>query len=166
MFIENYVPVVKWHGLNTEKDSSFAGAVSFSGAVTNTGSVVNSTEVVLATNVLTAADSGKTFFLSAAAGFVTTLPLHAAGLNFKFIVKTAPTSNGYTVVAHASNQATIFGMAVERAGGAGVAGATEDNFILVHNQSIIGDYVQVYSDGTNWYAYAMVDVSAGITFNT
>ena len=166
MFIENYIPVVKWHGLNTEKDINASGSNTFSGATTFSGSVVSNVEVVTATNVLTAADSGKTFALKAAAGFVTTLPAHQAGLNFRFIVQTAPTSNGYTVVAHANNQATIFGHAVERAGGAGVAGASEDNCILVANQSIVGDWVDVISDGTNWYVNAFVDVSAGITFNT
>ena len=120
-------------------------------------------EVVTATNVLTAAESGKTFYLSALAGFLTTLPAPAAGLIFRFIVKTAPTSNGYTI-GTSGGANVIFGMAVERAGGAGVAGSAEDLITLGANQSIPGDFVYLESDGTNWYAHAMVDVAAAITF--
>ena len=120
-------------------------------------------EVVTATNVITALENGKTFYLNAVAGFLSTLPAPAVGLNYRFIVKTAPTSNGYTIGTNGGSN-VIFGMAVERAGGAGVAGSAEDLITLVANQSIPGDFVYVESDGTNWYAYAMVDVSAGITF--
>lgn len=120
-------------------------------------------EVVTATNVITAAESGKTFYLDAAAGFLSTLPAPALGLHYTFIVKTAPTSNGYTIGTNGGAD-VIFGMAVERAGTAGVAGSAEDLITLVANQSIPGDYVRVESDGTNWYAHAMVDVAAAITF--
>jgi hypothetical protein len=120
-------------------------------------------EVVTATNVITAAESGTTFYLSALAGFLSTLPAPALGLNYRFIVKTAPTSNGYTIGTTGGSD-VIFGMAHERAGGAGVAGSAEDLITLVANQSIPGDFVDVHSDGTNWYARASVDVAAGITF--
>jgi hypothetical protein len=120
-------------------------------------------EVVTATNVITAAESGTTFYLSAVAGFLSTLPAAAAGLKFRFIVKTAPTSNGYTIGTNAGAN-VFYGMFVERAGTAGVAGAAQDLITLVANQSIIGDFVEVESDGTNWYVNGMVDVAAGATF--
>lgn len=119
-------------------------------------------EVVTAANILTAAESGKTFFLDAVAGFLTTLPAPALGLNFKFIVKTSPTSNGYTIGTPTAN--IIFGMSVERAGGAGVAASAEDLITLVANESIVGDWQYLYSDGTNWYVHGMVDVAAGVTY--
>lgn len=119
-------------------------------------------EVVTAANVLTAAESGTTFYLSAAAGFLTTLPAPALGLHFKFVVKTAPTSNGYTIGTPTAD--IIYGMAVERAGGAGVAASAEDLITLVANQSIPGDWLEIRSDGTNWYVHGMVDVAAGVTF--
>jgi hypothetical protein len=59
---------------------------------------VDTVSVVTATKTVTAAETGTTFFLSAAAGFTTTLPTATAGLRYKFIVITAPTSNGYTIV--------------------------------------------------------------------
>jgi len=120
-------------------------------------------EVVTATNVLTAAESGTTFYLDALAGFLTTLPAPALGLWFRFVVKTRPTSVGYTINTPTAN--ILFGMAVERAGTAGVAGSAQDTITLVANQAVVGDRVDVHSDGTNWYVLGTVDISAGITFS-
>lgn len=119
------------------------------------------TEVVITTNVITAAESGKTFFLDLVGGFTSTLPAPAAGLWFKFIVKTAPTT-AYIITTNAGAD-ILYGMMLERAGTAGVAGAARDTFNFVASQAIIGDWVEFHSDGTNWYYHGMVDVAAGNT---
>jgi hypothetical protein len=119
------------------------------------------TEVVTATNIITAAESGKTFYLGTAGGFTSTLPAPAAGLRFRFIVKVAPTT-AYIITTNASAN-IMFGMMLERAGTAGVAGAGRDTFNFVANQAIIADWVEFWSDGTNWYYHGMVDVAAGNT---
>lgn len=119
-------------------------------------------ELVTATNVITAAESGKTFFLHAAGGFTSTLPAPALGMMYRFIVKTAPTGASYVITTTGGSN-LLYGMMVERAGGAGVAGAAQDTFNFVVNQSIIGDWVEFFSDGTNWYYHGMVDVAAGNT---
>jgi hypothetical protein len=124
-------------------------------------------EVVTATKTVTAEENGKTFFLSAAAGFTVTLPTAELGLRYKFIVKTAPTSNGYTIVG--TPVAVIQGIVA--ASGAedtvnGVAAANEDNVILVANQALVGDMVEFESDGTNWYVNGNVNTTAAITANT
>lgn len=119
-------------------------------------------EVVITTNVIDASENGKTFYLSLAAGFTSTLPAPALGLRFRFIVKTAPTGAAYIIVT-TSGANLMYGMMEERAGTAGVAGAARDTFNFVANQSIIGDWVEFYSDGTNWYYHGMVDVAAGNT---
>jgi hypothetical protein len=127
---------------------------------------VDTVEVVTATNVITAAESGKTFFLSAAAGFVSTLPTAAAGLRFKFIVKTAPTSNGYTIIG--TPEDIIYGTVAASGAEATINGVTadaSDNVILVHNQAKIGDEVEFISDGTNWYVTGNVNTFAAITAN-
>jgi hypothetical protein len=123
-------------------------------------------EVVTATNTLTAEESGKTCYLDAAAGFVTTLPAAALGLHFTFIVKTSPTSNGYTITGDPAD--VIYGTVA--ANGAetivnGIAAAAADNVILVHNQSIIGDRLEFVSDGTNWYVSGHVNTFAALTAN-
>jgi len=120
-----------------------------------------SSEVVTTTNVITASETGKTFYLSLAGGFTSTLPAPVAGLKFKFIVKTAPTT-AYIITTNAGAN-ILYGMMLERAGTAGVAGAARDTFNFVANQAIIGDWVEFESDGTNWYYHGMVDVAAGNT---
>lgn len=119
-------------------------------------------ETVVTTNVIGATESGKTFFLNLAAGFTSTLPAAAAGLRFRFVVKTAPTGAPYVITTD-SGANVLYGQMLERAGGAGVAGAARDTFNFIHNQSIIGDWVEMISDGTNWYYHGMVDVAAGNT---
>jgi hypothetical protein len=166
MKLEEFIPGVKYHGIETDKDAVFNGSVDLNGKTTITGAVVENTEVVAATNVITAAESGKTFFLNALAGFESTLPAAAAGLHFRFIVKTAPTSNGYTITGSPADK--IFGTVA--CSGAedtvnGVTADAADNVILVHNQAKIGDLVEFYSDGTNWYVTGNVNTYAAITAN-
>lgn len=126
------------------------------------GTGAGASEVVTATNVLTAGESGTTYYLNAVAGFLTTMPAPALGLNYKFIVKTAPTSNGYTFGTPTAN--IFYGMFLERVGTAGVAGAAQDLITLVANNALIGDWFEASSDGTNWYVRGMVDAAAGVTF--
>lgn len=115
--------------------------------------------VLTTTKSVAANESGKTFFLSLAGGFTSTLPAVALGLTYRFIVAVAPTTN-YVITA---GSAIMYGMMEERAGTAGVAGAGVTNVNLIANQSIKGDWVEFYSDGTSWFYHGMVDVSAGTT---
>lgn len=164
--LEDYIPEVKFNGLNSAKSGTLSGDLTFSGNNTFTGGAVAPVEVVTATNVITASESGKTFFLSAVAGFVSTLPTVAAGLHFRFIVATAPTSNGYTITGSPAD--VIYGTVA--CSGAedtinGVTASQADNVILVHNVALIGDLVEFYSDGTNWYVTGNVNTFAAITAN-
>lgn len=130
------------------------------------GESVESSEVVTATNVLTATESGKTLYLDAAEGFETTLPAAALGLNFKFVVKTAPTSNGYTITGDPADK--IYGTVACSGAEAtinGVTASAADNVILVHNQATIGDLVAFMSDGANWYVTGNVNTYAALTAN-
>ncbi len=164
--IENNLPGVKGEGISTSENVSLGGNLSVAGTITPTGGSLDNVEVVTATNVITAAESGKTFFLDALAGFVSTLPTAAAGLNFRFIVKTAPTSNGYTITGSPAD--VIYGTVA--CSGAedtvnGVTASQADNVILVHNVALVGDLVEFYSDGTNWYVTGNVNTFAAITAN-
>lgn len=120
-------------------------------------------EVVTTTNVITASESGKTFFLDNATGFVSTLPAPALGLTFTFINKTANTSGNHTIVT-ASSSNIIKGNQNSVAGDAGDFGTADDTINFVANSSIAGDKVELFSDGTSWFAYAISKVAAGITF--
>lgn len=122
-------------------------------------------ELVLTTNSIAAAESGSTYFLDAAAEFVSTLPAPALGLRFTFIVKTAPASASYTIVTAGGAVANIIkGCAVNAEGVAGDTGTADDTITFVDGQAVAGDRVDVYSDGTSWFAYAICKVAAGVTF--
>lgn len=125
--------------------------------------VVNATESVITTNVIAASESGKTFFLNLAAGFVSTLPAPVAGMRFTFIVGTAPTGGAYTIVS-ASSANIIKGIQHSSAGDAGDSGTADDTISFVANQAVAGDRVELFTDGTSWFAYAFSDVAAGVTF--
>lgn len=120
-------------------------------------------ENVTATNVITAAESGKTFFLNSTTEFVSTLPAPAAGLKYSFVVVSAPSGASYTVVTNSSAN-IIKGMQVCSADAAGDTGTADDTITFVDGQAVAGDRVDVVSDGTSWFAFAFSRVAAGITF--
>jgi hypothetical protein len=125
------------------------------------------TEVVAATNILTAAESGKVCFLNDATEFVTTLPTPAAGLHFKFIVANAPESASYTIVSHDGSD-IIHGNVASAEDAAGsvdsTAGTPADTITFVDAKAVIGDWVEVVSDGTYWYACGGCNVQDAVTF--
>lgn len=123
------------------------------------------TEVSTGTNVITAAESGTVFFLNSATEFVTTLPAAStsAGVHYKFIVTAAPVGASYTIVTNASEN-LIIGNQISIAGDAGDSGIADDTITFVDGQSVAGDYVELHCDGTNWFAYAISKIAAGMTF--
>ena len=125
--------------------------------------VTPTVEVVTATNVITAAESGATFFLSAATEFVSTLPAPAAGLRYTFVISAAPASASYTVVTNASaNIMTV----VITAGGindASDVAVARDVVTFVDANAVPGDWLECISDGTNWFCRGSAAVAAGIT---
>lgn len=149
-----------------------SGNLSVTGTLTATGATSvgtllykDLTEVVTGTNIITAAESGSVFFLDSATEFVSTLPAVAAGLHFTFIVKTAPSGASYTIVTDSSAN-IIKGQAVNAAGAAGDTGTSDDTINFIDGQAVAGDRVDVWCDGTNWFAYGTCAVAAGITFTT
>jgi hypothetical protein len=124
---------------------------------------VKKTEDLTATNTLTAADSGKVLFLNSATEFVTTLPTPAAGLNFKFVVKAAPSGASYTVVTASSANILIGGVTCATADDLGSYDADGDTITFVNGQAVVGDFVEVVSDGTSWYVSGQAFVAEGVT---
>jgi len=117
-----------------------------------------------AATTLTYMQSGKILTLNLAAGFAVTLPAPKEGLDYTFIVGTAPTG-AYTVVTNGSSN-IIYGNVCtpeDAAGSVSVAQAS-DTITFVASKAVIGDMVRVVSDGTNWYLVAgMCTVQDGIT---
>lgn len=127
------------------------------------------TETVTTTNVITADESGKTFFLNAAAGFVSTLPAPAAGLFFRFIVITAPASGSYTIVTDSSANkisGQVYTVDVNSATDPDFnTTADQDTITLTVSKAVIGDSVDIWSDGTSWYARCFCSVYDAIVIS-
>ncbi len=144
--------------------------VNTDGTQTLTGKTITgpaNSSLVITTKGVTAAESGSTFFLDLAAGFVTTLPAVALGLEYTFIVKTAPTGS-YTIVCPAA--ATLFKGHVltndvnsATDSDFGTAGEATVTFVL--NKSVAGDRAHVVCDGVNWHVSAECSVFDAITIS-
>jgi hypothetical protein len=123
-------------------------------------SVSGAGESVTTTNVITAAESGTTFYLNAAGGFTSTLPAPANGLKYTFIVSTAPTT-AY-IVTTTSGANLLYGTYLDIVGELTYFSA-QDTLNFVASTSVVGDRLEVESDGTNWYCKAFSGANGGIT---
>lgn len=127
--------------------------------------VIPNTEDLTEASTLTTADCGKTLLLNAATEFATTLPSPAAGCKLHFIVKAAPASASYTVVT-ASSANILIGGINELEVDTGDDGAYDNNgdtITFVDGVAVVGDYVEMISDGTSWYLHGQANADGGIT---
>ena len=120
--------------------------------------------VVLAgAKTLTALDSGTTYWLNLVGGFTVTLPALAAGLFYRFIVKTAPTT-AYFVTS--TDTDTIVGSVFSASGAAqdseNSLGA--DTIKFVASTAVLGDSADVWCDGVAWYGRAYCAANGGIIY--
>lgn len=125
-------------------------------------------EILTTTRTIRAEESGKTFYLNLAAGFVVTLPAPALGLRYKFVVMTSPTGS-YTIVTSGSSN-ILCGQVLTLDVNSGTdpdftATADQDTVTFVLNKSVKGDWCELESDGTSWYARASASVFDGITID-
>ena len=119
----------------------------------------NIVDITVATT-LTIADSGKICVLKAAAGAAITLPAVTAGKwGFRFVTGLAFASTAWTVV---STTAVIQGGAIVNS--TFVPAANENTITFAANAETLGDYVDVYSDGTNIYVNGVATAAGAITF--
>ena len=115
-------------------------------------------------------DSGKVFMLSATGGTVAiTLPtlsgtgddLAVAGLYYKFIVLEDTPANAITIGAGSA----IIDMVMKDIGGdaSNSTAATAVSNILIAVATKQGDYIDMFTDGTTWYAECMSSTNNSIT---
>lgn len=116
-------------------------------------------------STLSISDSGTTYFLNTAGGFTTTLPAPMEGVNFRFVVKTAPTT-AYIIAVAGGSDLGVGVMAAATAADAGAFDANADVINFVANQAKVGDWVDVVSDGTSWYFTGVQQLAAGVTTAT
>lgn len=126
-------------------------------------------EVVTATNVISEDESGKTFFLNSATEFVSTLPAPKLGMRFTFIVKAAPASASYTIVTSGSAnviKGAVFSSDLNAASDGDIETSGGDTITLVDSKAVAGDRVELFCDGTYWYAHAFCSAFDAVTFTT
>lgn len=163
LYLEDYIPVVKYGGLNTQKatnlngvtidtsgNTSFPGTVTFASAPS--GPVVRNVSqsaLVGATVVLTAAESGSVLINRSTSGSPSwTLPTAAAGLWYTFYV--ANVTAGFTVTGGTIKAKTS-------ATGTAISGTTLTN---TQGTAVIGDTITLVCDGTNWVAVSQSGIFA------
>lgn len=154
---------IHWHIGEFEKfgENVFQSGMTVNGAL---GTIAN--EVVSAANIITAAESGKTFFLNSATEFASTLPAPAAGLYYRFIVTAAPSGASYTVVTEGGCQVLaghVLTSGFADSGSDVETTATGTTVTFVDGVSVVGDFCELISDGTSWFAHCVTAVEAGIT---
>ena len=124
----------------------------------------NNVSVLASAATLTAADSGKVFLLvQTGANKTVTLPACEAGLNLKFVLKTAST-NKWEIVQAGASQDFVGGVVcvADVAGDSAVPGDTLVSF--VGGAAVAGDTISLVSDGTVWYINGSFGASGGIVF--
>jgi len=106
-------------------------------------------------------DNGKTFMLNAATGFTVTLPAHAAGLRFKFVVGAVFATDNFIVLANSADLDTMEGSVIVAGAVVTVNAADQINFVATAEN--IGDFAEFLSDGTTWHVFGNALSSGGIT---
>lgn len=160
------------NNINLEVGGLTVDSVELTATVTEINAVCdssNSSETLTATRTLTADESGKTFFLSAATEFVTTLPALQAGLKFSFICTAAPSGANYTIfTASGANimKGQIYSVDVNSATDPDFETSGGDTFSFVSAKAVAGDRVDMVCDGTNWFAYGFCSVFDALTITT
>jgi hypothetical protein len=131
------------------------GALKVGGVYRNLGKA----QTVAANLTLTAADNGKTLYLNAAAGKTIILPAVSAGLYFRFVVAAVFATDNWVID---SAEGDNIDGSIEVAGAVIVAGA-EDQINFVASAEALGDYVELESDGVQWFVHGMAALTGGIT---
>ena len=163
IYIEEYIPVIKFHGFNTQKAATFESTVSITGvlsltaapnfAVSPTGAAtlrtVTNSALVGATVALTAAQNGQTFNNASTSGSPSwTLPTVSNGLWYSFTVSDVTT--GFTVTGGTMKFKTT-------ATGTTLSGTTLTN---TQGTAVVNDTITLVCDGTVWRMVAQSGIFA------
>ena len=145
-------------------------AVTISGAMTVTGDtqLVSVTridtpiEIVTATNAIEITESGTVYVLNNGTEFATTLPTVAssAGVTYRFIVGVDPVGTAFTIVTDTLED-KIEGVVVVNGASVGADGP-DDTITFTASAAVVGDWVELTSDGVLWYLSGHAVAATGI----
>jgi len=103
-------------------------------------------EDITVAKTLDTEDSGKEFVLKAAGGVAITLPPVQTGLNYKFTTGLAFATTPFVITSTTSviqGSVTVAGVVI--------AGINENTITFAETVESLGDWVEIWSDGVNWY---------------
>jgi hypothetical protein len=126
-------------------------------------------EEISADKVLDVYDTGKVFMLTSSGALTITLPAAGAdditGCCFTFICRTAPVNpmmgGGNYQIKNTVNK--IIGTVQSSNGGNASDGQAQDHINFVGGAAAEGDRIEVFCDGTNYYAFGFCNADGGIT---
>ena len=124
--------------------------------------IFDNTQVLTDDITLTPADSGKVFYLNAAAAGDVTLPAPHLGLNLKFIIGAIEPTTAWQIIG--GTAAVIQGSVV--VDGAAVPAVNMDQINFVASTAVKGDSIDIRSDGTNYYVTGVGEAAGSITATT
>ncbi len=120
-----------------------------------------SIKTVTADTNLVISESGKTVYMGTAGVDVTLPPVaQSAGVVYKFVCSAAFATTNMTVKTYAGEN-KIYG-SLEVAG-AVVLCSAEDSVNFVNTAELPGDWIELRSDGTNWYLTGQAGTAGGLT---
>jgi len=118
--------------------------------------IFNEVGTISADTTLTIANSETWYKLNNSTGKTVTLPAATAGVSFRFIVAASFATDNFII--DSAEGDNISGVLVVN--GASVVADAEDQINFVASAETVGDFIDIWSDGTNWYVYG-IGASAG-----
>lgn len=127
-------------------------------------SVTEPVETITADDTLTTAESGKVVYIGTA-GVDLTLPSAAtsAGITYRVLVNANFATTNMTITGGASDSSDDLIYGSLEVAGAVVLCAAEDTISFVNTAELPGDYVELRSNGTNWFLTGQAGATGGIT---
>ena len=157
-------------GTETVLIDASAGTIAATGGIAARTPVSTVTGDGATTVTLTVAQSGTTFFLNSTGVGAIVLPAvsTAAGVEYRFIAKN--TTADCTITTGNTHENIVYGSVVLGVTGADDTAqeipASAEDTITVDTTAVIGDWLRLCSDGTNWYVSGYTATAAGIAFST
>ena len=120
-------------------------------------------QIHAAADTLTINEGMKLHVFDNATEYKLTLPSAAtsAGIHWHIVLNLAPSGTAYTIGTHGGEN-LLFGVATVN--GAVVGCQAQDLITFTADAAVIGDYVDLYCDGVNWYVSGTAFAATGIAF--